>query len=792
MALSDNEILYRAQQEVISASGRNGGELADQRAQAMDYYLGEPYGDEQDGRSKVVTRETMETVEWILPSLVRIFCDSDNLVVFEPVGPEDEEQAEQETDVCNHVYWKQNKGFYNTYTFLKDALLSKTGILKVWFDESKKEEREEYEGLDLIQLQQLLTDPSVTREVISAEQGPDGTANVVFKAVRNKSRIRIEPVTPEEFGVSQDANSPYAKDAKAVWQRSKKTKSELIQLGYDRKLVESLPSEEEDNYTQERTARRNLADETNDYTDAPRSSYWITEAYIYADKNDDGIDELLKVTYAGGHEAEGAATLLDIEEVDRIPFATVSPVLLTHKFYGLSIADMTMDLQRVKSTLLRGVLDNQYNANNGKMAANDEYVNMDDLLTSRPNQIIRVRGDQPINAYLTPIPHAPLPAETFPLMEYLDQELKQRTGASDELASLDKASLANVNTGVMAMAFDASRAKIELIARIIAEIGFIPLFRDIHELMMKHQDRAMTVKIRNKWLQVNPSEWRDRENITAKVGVGQVSRERTIMAMEAVMARQEQLVQGGALGTLLTPYHLYQTHKTWAKAWGLEPDLYFPDPRTIPPPPPPPPDPNAQLAMMQGQAMMLDAQSKMRRAEVDAMKVAAEERMQQATIAIKLREQELKTQIESLKADLAAMKVHSDAGEKVSSFAAQQIKQDMEGKIKVLEMQLEQVNASKERELELYKADQQASLKLIELSTKESIEKQKASVQPVNTSVHSVNEAAQLAEMLKDIQKRLEDADAPKEVKRDAKGLIVAIGKKAVKRDASGQVVSIG
>lgn len=800
MALTDSEILHRAQQEVVAASGRNGGELAQQRADAMDYYLGEPYGDEQDGRSRVVTRETLETIEWILPSLVRIFCDTDNLVVFEPVGPEDEEQAEQETDVCNHVYWKQNKGFYNTYTFLKDALLSKTGILKVWFDESKKEEREEYEGLDIVQLQELLSDPSVKRQVIEAEQTPDGLVNVTFKAVRNKSRIRIEPGVPEEFGVSQDANSPYAKDARAVWQRTKKTKSELIQLGYDRKTVEGLPTEDNDNYGQERIARRNLADELDDYTDAPRSEYWITEAYIYADRDDDGIDELLKVTYAGGHEAEGSATLLDIEEVDRIPFATVSPIILTHKFYGLSLADITMDLQRIKSTLLRGVLDNVYNANNGKTAANDEYVNMDDLLTSRPNQIIRVRGDQPIAAYLTPIPHAPLPAETFPLMEYIDQEIKHRSGGSEELASLDKTSLANVNTGVMAMAFDAARAKIELMARIIAEIGFVPLFRDIHELLMKHQDRAMTIKLRNKWVQTNPSEWRERENLTVKVGVGQVSRERTIMAMEAVMARQEQIVQGGGLGTMLTPYHLYQTHKTWAKAWGLEPDLYFPDPRTIPLPPPPPPDPNAQLAMMQGQAMMLDAQSKMRRAEVDAMKVAADERMQQATVALKLREMGLKSDIETLKRQLELMRSDDEHGAKVASIMSEQMKRDTENALKTLQMRLDAVQAEKQREFDIWKEQMDASLKLTELSVKESLETEKVAMQRAaqngmakeKAQESAKSEATELAQMLADIKAKLDAEDEEKPIVRDDRGLIVAIGKRKVKRDASGQAVSIG
>ena len=151
-AITDEQIASICRGEVDSASGKASGELAHERAEALDYYNGEPYGDEVEGRSQVVTREVMETIEWIMPSLARIFTDVDNMVRFEPVNGDDVEQAKIETEVVNHVYWKQNKGFYNTYAFLKDALLSKTGILKIYWDDSVKETKERYENLDDVQL----------------------------------------------------------------------------------------------------------------------------------------------------------------------------------------------------------------------------------------------------------------------------------------------------------------------------------------------------------------------------------------------------------------------------------------------------------------------------------------------------------------------------------------------------------------------------------------------------------------------------------------------------------------
>jgi len=715
--LTDSEILSRAQSEVTSTIGRWGSEISNERAAALDYYLGEKYGDEVDGRSQVITREVMETVEWILPSLIRIFSDADNMVSLDPVGPEDEEQAAQETDVVNYVFWKQNKGFYNVYTFLKDALLSKTGILKVWWEDREEEEREEYEGIDPFGLEQLLADPTVEREPIDISQDENGVISVAFKTKRKRGQIRIEPVAPEDFGITRDASSPYAKDARSCYHRVRKTKSELLAAGYDRNLVNSLPTSD-DVETPEEIARDRLDDEGM----APvyvRDEYWITEVYFSADRNGDDMDELLKVTYAGDPDGGGSATLLDIEEVDRIPFCTASPIILTHKFYGLSIADLTMDLQHIKSTLLRQVLDNTYLANNSRTVVNDEFVNMDDLLTSRPGGVIRVRGEQPVGAYLTPLPHSSLPQETFPLMEYIDGQIKQRTGVGDEVAGLDKNSLANVNTGVAALAYDAARMKIELVARIMAEVGFVPLFQDIHQLLSMHQDQAMTVKLRNRWVQVDPGRWRDRVDMTVKVGMGNVSRERRVMGLQQVIQLQQGLAQAGAMGSLINPENMWMAHKELMDAMGLEPELFFMDPKTAPPPQPPQPDPQLEVAAMQAQAMMLDAQSKMARAQVDAQKAQAEQQMAQAQIALKARESELKNQISQLEVQLKGMRDKSDSDNKILSMEVEMKRRATENNLKLLQIQLAEMSKQKDRDLDKYKADQDASIELAKMTMQE-------------------------------------------------------------------------
>jgi hypothetical protein len=281
--LTDDEVAALCNSELDASAGYQGGELSEERSTAMDYFMGEPYGDEQNGRSQVVTREVLETVQGIMPSLMRIFAEQDNLVQFMPVGPEDEQQAQQETDVVSHIFWNENQGFYNLYSFCFDALLSKTGILKCWADKTESVEREEYEGLDDIQLGQLLMDEYADREVLEYELTDEGY-NVVFKTTRDECKIKIAPIAPEEFGIAREARSPYVKDANFSYCRFQKTIGQLVEEGYDLDQLASLSSES-DTFSEEELARRNLTDES-DLTAANHISMrnvWVTECYIRID-----------------------------------------------------------------------------------------------------------------------------------------------------------------------------------------------------------------------------------------------------------------------------------------------------------------------------------------------------------------------------------------------------------------------------------------------------------------------------------------------------------------------------
>ena len=780
--VSDDQIAAICRGQIDASAGSAGGEISSERAEALDYYYGEPYGNETEGRSQVVTREVMETVEWILPSLTRIFTDVDNMVKFEPVNEDDIDQAKTETEVCNYVFWKQNRGFYNTYTMLKDALLSKTGILKIWWDDADEESKEEYEGLDETQLGELLNDPSVEREILEFEETQEGF-NISFKTTKLRGQIRIEPVPPEEFGIARYARSPYVEDVNFCYHRTQKSFSELIQMGYEPEVVRALPHDD-DVQTPEELARRNQTDEQEPYDFASEESmrmYWISECYVRIDRDGDDIAELLRVTMAGGHYSSSSSRLLSIDEVDFMPFACVAPILMPHKFYGLSMADLTMDLQKIKSALLRSMLDNTYLANNSRTAVNDTKVNLDDLLTSRPGGVVRYKGDGPANQYIMPIPHNSLPPEAYSMMGYLDEVRKQRTGVGDEVAGLDKNALANVNTGVAVLAFDAARMKIELIARIIAEVGFRDVFRIIHKLLMTHQDREMIVNVAGEFAAINPSEWRERQNTTVTVGVGTVSRERRMVALDTIMKKQNEQIQQGGMGMIIQPHQVYQSLSDMVDAFGLEPTAYFTDPRTVPPPQPKP-DVQAELAMTHAKALMMDAESKVQKNQLDAQKMQMDMQMKMREQDLKGQEQTLKIEIETMRAQLVSLQRETDSEQKVASLEIQMDKQETENELKRLEIELQSVKAERDQEIDLYKNQVDNVTKLMQSKS-----------EPVDLS--EMREwIAQLVAQNQELSQRLDTlaTPAPRVIQRDAQGLVIQIGDQAVLRDGSGLVTQIG
>jgi hypothetical protein len=797
--LTDSEISSICSQEIHQASNTT-SELKSERADALDYYLGELYGDEQEGRSQVVTTEVRDTIQSILPSLMRIFRDADNLFTFDPVSEEDEDAAKQESDRVTYAYFKQNPSFLNTLSFCTDALLSKTGVLKVWWDENPTDERAEYKNLDENDLAELLGDEAVEREIVEYEQH-EGGYDITFNEKRINGKVKVESVPPEDFGVNADARTPNAQDCDFVWHRMKKTKAQLIADGLTKDQIAKLPKDDDTLDSEERIARNNLTDQDGSRSDEMRP-YWVTECYLRLDVREDGKPAMWQVLLASGADG-GPASLLNKEEVDSHPFFTCTPVLMTHRFHGLSIADLVGDLQRIKSTILRNILDNQYLANNRRHAISNR-TSLDDMLTNRPGGVVRVDSEVgDIMGDIVPIQSTPLAAETFGLMQSVDDMIKDRTGAGEDVGGLDAKSLANVNSSVAALAYDQSRMKIVMIAELIAEIGFRPAFKRIHELLQKKQDKKEVMKLRNKWVEVNPSEWRTRENMTIMIGMGVSSRERRLVALDTIAQRQQVIVQGGGLGTLVSQENLFNSVIDHADAMGIEGSRYFMDPAEAEPPQDEGPNLQEQAMMLTAQAQMGAAKAQNDRNQIEMAKVQSAEKIRIAELQASQQDLMLRRQIEGMKADRDAMKSEMDTAQSGSKAMLDAEIKARDQEIKMAEVRLKDGQEQAKRETEMYRALLASSTTL----TKEQM--QIANSASPGTEVSAIEDkftvmmqdalgavvqsmSGEFGEIKARLMEQSESSKAPKLVKRDKNGLIVAIGDKPVTRDASGRVEAIG
>jgi len=544
--MDDIEFQSVVRNEIEQALGHYDTEYSQDRIDAMDYYLGEPFGNEQPDRSQVVSTEVSDTIEHIMPSLMRIFTQSDDYVRFVPTGPEDVAIAEQASDYCNWVINNDNRGFEIMHNWFKDALILKMGVVKFYWDEIIEVETEEYEGLSEDELTILVADPEV--KVISRDErtigedmeGPEGIVipapviyDVKIKRTKNSGNVRIENVPPEEFLIGNRAKS--LEDANFVAHRSAMTVSDLVSMGYDREEIEQYAGFTDLDISEERSSRFEDIESSavHDSNDPAMRNVLVTECYIRSDYDGDGVAEFRRVLTVG----EGYH-ILENEEFDHIPFAILSPILMPHRAVGRSVAELVMDVQLIKSTLMRQLLDNIYNTNNARVVAVEGQVNLDDLLTNRPGGIVRTRTAGAVQPLQVP----EVSSSVFPALNYMDSLKEQRTGISRQSMGLDADALQSTTATAVAAMQAASQGKIEMIARVFAETGVRHLFRGILQLVTKYQNKEKIIRLRNQFVPMDPRQWNSAYDVQINVGLGTAQRDQQIAFLSQIAQKQEQII----------------------------------------------------------------------------------------------------------------------------------------------------------------------------------------------------------------------------------------------------------
>jgi hypothetical protein len=691
MSSGDLKALLAAE-KADALSAMSASKLSDERARALDYYLGDMTRDmpAPEGRSKAVSTDVADTIEGLMPSLMDIFCGSDEVVRFEPVGPEDVAAAEQETDYVNHVFMHGNPGFLALYSFIKDALLSKVGIVKVWWETRDETERETYLDLDDAAFAIISADPSVeivahterriaNGETANGEGAEDHSPfvarfsllhDVTVETTRTHEFARVEAVPPEEFGIARNARN--IRDAGYVFHDVLRRQEELIAQGYDAEHVKNLPSY---------AGLTNIETQARDTVEERRGSQGdeginranrlikITEHYARMDYEGDGKPGLYRVT-TGGEQGDvlirdGAP---DIVREDAVPFAAMTPVIITHRFFGRSIADLVMDIQRIKTALLRALLDNAYLANNPRTEVPESHATettLDDLLVSRPGGIVRTK----MPGGLSVIEHPDIGGHVFPLLQYQDATREWRTGVSRQGQGVDPNALQNQVATIANQMFNASQAKVKLIARIFAETGVRDLFTLLHATIRKHGSQPATVRLRNAWVTVDPRDWKARNDMTVNVGLGTGSKSEQLAHLNVIIAAQEKAIAAG----LVSPKNLYNSAKELTKLAGHKNvEMFFTSPGTAPDtndptsaPIKPPPDPKAQDAQ---QRLELERSKAVADVQLAAQKYQADHQASAAKIAADaaLKREQLKAEF-----DLKVQQMNAEFALKRDQMAAE-------------------------------------------------------------------------------------------------------------------------
>jgi len=649
--LTDSEILNAIETKASESYGYMSSTLNAEREQALDYYLGKPYGNEVDGRSQVVTRDTLETIEWMLPSLLKIFTAGDKAVEFTPKGAEDVDAAEQETSYVNHVVMQQNDSFMTLYTFFKDALLMKTGYVKVYWDTKEDVIEDNYANLSEEELVMLAQDKGV--EIVSAEQTELGY-NITVKRVTKTGKVCIDPVPPEEILVGMACRKVDLSDANYVEHRTKKTISDIRLMGFD---VEDNIADYDENADDGGIAEaRNLYDEDAEgYEGADPSTrmVWFRDVTMRIDSDGDGIAELMRYYIVGDK-------ILYRGKAENIYYAALCPLPMPHRHVGLSLADLVQDVQLIRSTIMRQYLDGLYLSNNGRYAISDR-VNLDDMLVSRPGGIVRVQGDP--GMAILPLVHPNTGAGAIEGLTYLDSQKEARTGITKYNQGLDANSLNKTATGINQI-MGAAQQRMELVARIFAESGVKRMFQLTHELLKKHADKATIFRLNNKWVPVDPRQWQTRTDMTIAVGLGTGNKDMQLQHLMSILQVQREAM---AIG-VATPKNIYSSAKRLAENAGFsDGNEFFTDPSEQQPQQPQT-NPLLEVEQVKQQGQM---QTKQMDLQAEQQKFMAETELDKQKMAVEYQQKKELEQMQIISNErIKAAEIEADKEAKLMELAA--------------------------------------------------------------------------------------------------------------------------
>ena len=702
--LDDEQLLDILQRKEQSAGGYVWGQLGTERELALREYYRLPYGNEAEGWSQIVSSDIQDTVEWILPALLKTFSSTDKAVSFEPTKAEDVKGAEQATDACNYVFFKQNNGFLLLYTAFKDALTVRNSAT-MWRKETKETVSSvPFKGATEEMLAMLLQEEDAeiqdaTPAPILDQQGqpqidpmtgqPVMGYNGRIKKTEKRTTIKVESFSPEDLLVDREWTTPLLADCPYVARMMRVTLSDLKQMGFDC-TAEDLRASDQTDSSADASFRLSKINQTQLNTfggsddvyndDDSMAEGWLRIEYVLADADGDGIAERLCVYRL-------REKILSKEVCSHVPIATFSPILNTHRWDGMSMADAVSDLQKLHTELLRQTLNNLYLTNNPRTKVLTDanwspLANIDDLLDSRAGGVIRQRDINAVTEQVTPF----AAAASMPMLEYVQGMRENRTGVSRTSQGMNPDSLNNTATGRQ-IDQSAAQQRIELIARIAAETLLKPIFQGILKLLTEGGMDKLFFRLRDEFVEMDPNEWRDQYDMTINVGLGTGDTQQKAQQLLNIYQMQTAGMQFG----LATPANLYHTQsKVIENAGFKDVQNFLQDPKNAPPPQPPPPPYQLQVEQMKQQA---DAQKFQAQTQQEQQRFQAE-----TAQAMQLEQLKADAKLQEVRANLE-LQASNDQRDSEREMLKAQMTQQLEAQKLEFQQWLEQAKLQSEREL---------------------------------------------------------------------------------------------
>ena len=613
--LSEEEYQSRIMSAVQGAEDYIDTFITPQRVEAAEYYRAAPFGDEEDGRSQIVLSEVRDTIQAILPSLMRIFTSGQKIVEYMPRRAEDIKVADQASDAINFIFNEMNPGFQILHSAFKDALLKKTGIVTWWAENEDKVVEKCFSGLleeEVLLFRQQNPGAEFTSIYPEPQVSPlnPQTYKVYVRLVDQQKKYCIRAMPPECFIVDRRARD-LDKHFDICGYRDLVTVSDLIEMGFEQEDILEYGQPGEDNLwvAQMEEQERNLGSQYPDPNNDPalrRVKYM--KLYMRIDKDGDGVAELRCI-----HAIGSTCHVLKDEVVDHVPIAIFCPDPEPHTIFGHSIADITMDLQRVKSHVLRATLDSLAQSIFPRTIVVEGQANIDDVLNKEVGAVVRVRQIGAVQDMSTPFVGQP----AMGIIDYLDQIKAQRTGVTPASQGLDAELLQSTTRAAVTAQISAAQERIELIARTFAETGMKQLFSGLLKLITRHQDKPLLIRLRGEWVPIDPTTWDADMDCSVSVALGRGDDAQQMAFLTTVAQKQEQILQTMGMDNPLVKLSQYQStlSQIVRRAGYKNPDAFF-TPVT--------PEMEQQLAQSQAAAKAQVKDPNQLLAEVEMAKAQAE------------------------------------------------------------------------------------------------------------------------------------------------------------------------